>query len=376
MTSARILIVDDEPAMLRTTARILQSDYEVQTAATPTEALKKAETFSPQLAIVDIRLPKMDGFEVMKALKGLDERCQVILMTGSIYDIDEKLVRAIREEAFYYITKPFDREVLRTLVHRCLALQDLETKNQNHMAHLENQMDEARAFQESMLPDREAQVAGFEIYAAHHPSTELAGDLYDYATVGPGCLAMLIADVVGHGVSAAMLTGIVKSAFHSSHIDDYDPQAVVRRVSEGIASFEYSRFVTLLCARISIFDRRLEYVNAGHDGGLITSPTNPPQPLQATGPIVSPALDYVTWDLNTLDWNTDTQILLYTDGIPEAGGAGEQFGSDQLYHIVQNNPAGGPDLLNTILEQVRQFVNHRPATDDMTLLTARCPDPT
>jgi sigma-B regulation protein RsbU (phosphoserine phosphatase) len=217
VTSARILIVDDEPTMLRSVERILSGEHEVRSSASPREALEIAREFKPHLAVVDIRMEGMDGFQLMNALKRFDEDVQVILMTGSVYDVDQKLIRAIREKAFYYINKPFDREVLRTLVDRCLELRTAEEANRTYVSHLEGQLAEVRAFQESMLPRPRAGVEGFGIYSAHRPTVELAGDLYDYAAAGEGAVAVLVADVVGHGASAAMLTGIVKAAFHSSH---------------------------------------------------------------------------------------------------------------------------------------------------------------
>jgi len=118
MTPARILVVDDEPAMLRSVERILSDEYEVRSSTSPVEALEIARDFKPHLAVVDIRMETMDGFKLMNALKRMDEDVQVILMTGSVFDVDQKLIRAIREKAFYALNKPFDREVLRTLVDR------------------------------------------------------------------------------------------------------------------------------------------------------------------------------------------------------------------------------------------------------------------
>ena len=96
-TPARILIVDDEPAMLRTVERILEVEHRVRGSAVPAEALELAKSFRPHLAILDIRMADMDGFELMNALKQLDPQMRVILMTGSAYGTDDKLIRAIRE---------------------------------------------------------------------------------------------------------------------------------------------------------------------------------------------------------------------------------------------------------------------------------------
>jgi sigma-B regulation protein RsbU (phosphoserine phosphatase) len=368
MTPARIMVVDDEPAMLRSVERVLAGPHEVRGSLSPLEALEIAREFKPQLAIVDIRMEGMDGFELMGALKDLDRDIQVILMTGSVYDVDQKLIRAIREKAFYYINKPFDREVLRTLVDRCLELRDAEDANRRYLAHLEGQLAEVRAFQESMLPAPEASLEGFHICAAHRPTVELAGDLYDYAAAGEGSVAVLVADVVGHGASAAMLTGIVKSAFRSSLVESYDPRAVVGRVAEGIAAFGSDRFVTLLCARLSVKDRVIEFVNAGHEGGLITSAGGSLIDLESTGPLVSPALPGLTWDVGRVPWDPKATVLLYTDGILEASNDEEIFGVGRIGAVLRRSPAGGPDLLGRIMAEVDRFTGGRPPADDMTLL--------
>ncbi len=370
MNPARILIVDDEPAMLRSVERIL-SEYLLRSSTSSKEAVALAKAFNPHLAIVDIRMPEMDGFELMNELKRQDEDIQVILMTGSVYDVDEQLIRAIREKAFYYINKPFDREVLRTLVQRCVEHQTLEEINRKHLEHLEHQLAEARIFQETMLPAKEAILEGVEIHAAYRPCVELAGDLYDYVAGGKGRVALLIADVVGHGVSAAMLTGLVKSAFRSSHVEQYNPLNVIQRVAEGIAAFRANRFVTLLCVRISVPEQRVEYVNAGHDGGLILTPDRTCIPLESTGPLISPLTRHLEWKQETMKYIPKSLVLLYTDGITETSDGGDLFGVDRIHSIVQNNPTGRTELLNAILVEVEAFSAKRRAADDMTLLTAR-----
>jgi len=373
MTSARILVVDDEPAMLRSVERILSGEHEVRSSLSPVEALEIAREFKPHLAVVDIRMETIDGFKLMNALKRIDEDVQVILMTGSVFDVDQKLIRAIREKAFYYINKPFDREVLRTLVDRCLELRSAEDANRKYVAHLEGQLAEVRAFQESMLPAPEANMEGLTISAAHRPTVELAGDLYDYAAAGEGSVAVLIADVVGHGASAAMLTGIVKSAFRSSHGEAYDPSAVVERVSEGISAFASDRFVTLLCARISARDNAIEFVNAGHEGGLLRSSGGAIRGLESTGPLVSPALPGSLWERERAIWDDGSTLLLYTDGILEASNGEDIFGADRIGAVLEHFAEGGKGLVEAILKEVNQFSGGRPPADDMTLLTVRRP---
>src|SRR6185503_9685285 len=150
-----------------------------------------------------------------------------------------------------FIQKPFDREVLKTLVERCVELRWRRAEHGRHLKRLETEVAEARAFQQGLLPDRDAVVNGLAICCRYTPCSGLGGDLYDYAAAAAGQIALLIADVSGHGVSAAMLTGIVKSAFQASHVDGFEPLAVVHRVWAGLGAFSAERFVTLFAALVA-----------------------------------------------------------------------------------------------------------------------------
>ena len=120
--ASRILVVDDEPGMVRAVERVLGAAHRVIGSESSAQALALAHEFNPDLVILDIRMPELDGFELMVRLKANHPDVDVILMTGSVDDLDQKLIRAIRERAFYFIQKPFDREVLHALVDRCLEL--------------------------------------------------------------------------------------------------------------------------------------------------------------------------------------------------------------------------------------------------------------
>ena len=371
MRSARILVVDDEPGMLRAVERVLSEHHQVVGTRFSREALSLASEFHPELAIVDVRMPDIDGFELMAELKTRFPAIDVILMTGSVDDLDEKFVRAIRSAAFYFIQKPFDREVLRTLVARCVELRWRREAHRQNLKRLEQEMAEARAFQESLLPDRQATMNGVAVCCRYMPCSALGGDLYDYAAVADGRTAVLIADVSGHGVSAAMLTGIVKSAFHASHADGFEPCAVVQRVSTGLAAFSPDRFVTLVAALLSPDERKLRYVNAGHppialwngsQGGL--------RWLESTGPLVSPVLLTSSWDAPVVRLEEDDQLLLYTDGVSELLADEEGRAERRLASLIDRAPEGGPALLDTILAEVYDELAGGAQPDDFTMLSA------
>jgi phosphoserine phosphatase RsbU/P len=368
--SARILVVDDEPGMLRAVERVLSDAHQVRATRLSREALALAGEFQPEVAIVDIRMPDLDGFELMAQLKARFPRIDVILMTGSVDDLDEKLVRAIRSPAFYFIQKPFDREVLRTLVERCVELHWRREEHRQNLQRLEAEMAEARAFQQSLLPPRDAVLHRVAVSCRYTPCSALGGDLYDYVGAPGGRTAVLVADVSGHGVSAAMLTGIVKSAFHASHADGFEPAAVVHRVSTGLAAFSPERFVTLVAALVSPDERQLRYVNAGHPSIALWGPGRDLQWLESTGPLVTPVLRNATWDAPAVSIGAGDHLLMYTDGISEALADEDGRAEERFARLIDRAREGDGPMLDSILEEIQRDLAGAPQPDDLTLLAA------
>ncbi len=366
----RILVVDDESGMLRAVDRVLGATHRVVGIQSSVQAVAVAAEFKPDLVILDVRMPEMDGFELMARLKSTDPAPDIILMTGSIDDMDQKLVRALRGRAFYFIQKPFDREVLLTLVERCLELRWRREENRLHTRRLEKELGEARAFQQGLLPDRDMTTERLAICCRYVSCSELGGDLYDYTMLPGGRAALIIADVVGHGVSAAMLTGVVKSAFRASDADEYDPSAVVQRVRSNLSAFGPERFVTLIAALLSP-DGDLRYVNAGHPAGLLWRADGAIQRLTSTGPLVSPALPPCIWEQETVPMAPGDQLLLYTDGISDTLAGELDIGDEPLAASIAKHRDGGLPLLDALLSQVRERLGGRPQPDDLTLLTAK-----
>jgi phosphoserine phosphatase RsbU/P len=371
MRPARILVVDDEPGMLRAVERVLSEEHRVIGTRLSRDALSIANDFKPELAIVDIRMPDIDGFELMAQLKARLPALDVILMTGSVDDLDEKLLRAIRSPAFYFIQKPFDREVLRTLVERCIELRWRREDHRQNLKRLETEMAEARAFQQSLLPAREKIVNRVAVCCRYTPCSALGGDLYDYVVAPAGRTALLIADVSGHGVSAAMLTGIVKSAFHASHVDGFEPLAVVQRVSSGLAAFSPDRFVTLVAALIAPEEGLMRYVNAGHPPIVLWGRTREPAWLWSTGPLVSPVLRAPRWDAAAVAMNEGDHVLLYTDGVSEPLADQDGRAEERFMRTIERASDGGAALLDAFLAEIQQELAGQPQADDVTLLTAR-----
>jgi sigma-B regulation protein RsbU (phosphoserine phosphatase) len=366
----RVLVVDDEPGLLRAVERVLSASYHTMSCRSAREALERAPGFVPDIALVDIRMPDRSGFELMDDLTAVCPAVDVIFMTGSLGQLDQSLVRAIRMRAFYFIQKPFDRDVLLTLLGRCMEVRRLAEENRSHVHRLQSELDAARAFQQGLLKPTPAYLNGVAISARYLPSAELGGDFYDFASAGAGSTAVLVADAAGHGAAAAMLTGVVKSAFDATRDERYGPLAVVRRVAAALGGFEAQRFVTLCCVRIDRDREELEYACAGHPPAWVWGPARPPERLDATGVLISSALRGDRWTARRVRFEEGDCLLLYTDGIIEREGPEGAFGEERLRAALDRRPRGGEALLSEVLDLVNAFAGHAPAADDMTLLLA------
>ncbi len=289
----------------------------------------------------------------------------VIFMMGNFGESDAHLIRAIEEGAFYFIQKPFDRRVLQTLVGRCIELRTLRMAQKRHLHELKDELTQARRFQESMLPPGRCTRQGTSIFG-----NELAGDFYDYTHVAEDFLALIIADVSGHGASAALLTGVVKSAFHSAHEDDFEPGRIIRRVVDNFRSFEPDRFVSLFCARLDLRSLQLLYINAGHPATVLTSERASPELLPSTGPIICSTFESGSWEQACVDLEPGHGLLAYTGGVTEARGSQGESGADRLIRVLTTETSKrGDQVLEHILNEVRLFSGRIQPDDDMTLLS-------
>lgn len=222
-----------------------------------------------------------------------------------------------------------------------------------------------------MLPERRATGHGVRVALHWEPSAALGGDLCDYvlAETGP---AFLIADVSGHGASAAMLTGMVKLAFRAAAGKAYSPEIVMQRIAASSALFPVGRYVSALCVRMRPGSGTLEYVNAGHPPGLIVRAAGSLERIESTVPIVHPALAYQPETPRALAFGHGDRLVLYTDGIVEARNAGgEEFGTSRLEEATltaSQSAADGAGLLVRLRAALATFAAGRPLEDDLTLV--------
>ncbi len=381
--SARVLVVDDDPAMLRTVDRILAPRHEVRGCSSGEEAIEAIKREPYDVAIVDVRMPGLDGFEVTRAIRALRPRTEVVLVTGSVTDLDDKMVRAIEERAFYFITKPFSKAVLTSLVTWCLEMQRLAEQRDDLIARLTEDLERARRFQRALLPQGLPKNFGTVRAASAWVSTEtVGGDLYDIIPLAGDRLFLIVADVAGHGVAAALLVGMIKTAIGRGIQEvmgqgRIDLLPAARAVLDILAPLNMSRIVTAFFAIVDVPGRALHYLNAGHPPAVLWKPGTPQRLLPATTPLLSYGIGLGPEPNATVPFVAGDRLAIYSDGLYEVRDpSGNEFGRDRLIGTLVEGRGSIERIVESTMEQTRRHAAGRPPDDDLTLLVVEAAGPT
>lgn len=365
--SQPILVVDDDPGMRRVLERILAPAYPVELVAGSGEALKRLEKRDFALALVDVRLKDGDGYSLCQAIRARRPETDVILITGSISEPDEKLFRSLEEGAFYFLFKPFDRRVLLALVERCLRLQRERFTKEHYAQTLAADLEKARLFQYSLLPRGAVAGEGWTVEGRLLSCDALGGDFYLAQAVTDG-LVVAVSDVVGHGVSAAMYAGMLRSTLDAARRRGVDPERVARELLAGIDFFEAATTATLVYALL-LPDGRARAFNAGHPP-LLWQRAGGIERLPATGLLLHKFFRDRPLPAREIELDPGDRLLIYTDGAPEARNpADQELGMDRLeeaFADLRNRPVS--EAVDELMDLVRTHCGGRPVADDVTVV--------
>ena len=232
----------------------------------------------------------------------------------------------------------------------------------------------AAQVQRLFLPSDKPAIAGLEIAGMMHPAQGVGGDYYDYFPIDAHNTQIIIADVAGKGVPAALLMSATAAALRLEASHDQNMLEQVERLNTGIHSVSDSdRYVTLLVGEIDAQKRTLRYVNCGHNPALLFRARTGTLTLMNSScpPIgLSPQ---ETCEQAAEDLTTGDVLVFYTDGVTEAENRlGEEFGLEQLSATVRSGSSlSAEDLMTNIYNAAADFCNDD-FHDDVTILVVKC----
>jgi len=269
----------------------------------------------------------------------------------------------------------FTKEDLELLVstasQSALAIQQAQLHEQA-IAHkeIERDMKLARDVQHAFLPDKKPEIPGYEFFDFYQPTADVGGDYFDYIKLADGRQAVIVADVVGHGVAAALLTAKLSSETKFSLFSEPSPAVAVTKLNERLCASNMQRFVTMIMVIIDPVKHIATIVNAGHMAPLVrhTDGTiEEPSEDKAGLPIgVTDALGYEQCEVEIRPGDTFT---LYTDGINESiDASGAFYTIERLREQVKKYGADVNVCGPAIVEDGKHFLGKAPQVDDMCLV--------
>ena len=233
----------------------------------------------------------------------------------------------------------------------------------------DDELQRAREIQQGFLPKEVPQVAGFEIAGSWEPARAVGGDYYDFIRLSPTKVAICIADVVGKGVSAALLMANLQASIRAFASESAAPAWVCERVNSVLCSnIAAGKFVTLFYGVLDAEDYTFRYTNAGHPYPVLVDKSGTATQLDHGGALLGVFPDW-KYDDASVKLSPGDHLVLFTDGITEAATPdGEEFGERRLIAVAQAL-AGTPasDLKAKLLSDVKAFCDSR-FQDDATLV--------
>jgi sigma-B regulation protein RsbU (phosphoserine phosphatase) len=235
--------------------------------------------------------------------------------------------------------------------------------SQQKLLAVERELEIARNIQQSILPVNIPQTTGLEIAVRYIPMTQVAGDFYDFVELEDGRLGVLVADVSGHGVPAALIASMLKMAFVSHSAAAADPAQMLAKLNGALCGHFSSHFITAVYAVIDSAAGTMTYSAAAHPPVLVRRGDGSVDELSENGLMLG-AFDFAQYVNASTKLGSGDQVLLYTDGLAEGSNvADEEFGIERLKNCFDGGAARSLDL---VFAKTSTWTAKVPQQDDLT----------
>ncbi len=399
----RLLVVDDDVAFRQIIAGLLRKEnYQVDEASDGKEACGLLQGKTYNVVIVDLRMPRMDGHELLRWIRENQPGVVVIVLSGTT-SVEDAL-KAVSEGAFSFITKPLEEreflylEVRRAIEHGYLLkqqeqllarLQQQAVELENRLAQLETaysilqkhaaavayDLKQAMYIQQGLLPHQNPREDVFSVAALYWPPNKVGGDLFDLFPLQDRKLGAYIADISGHGISSAMVSIFLKHCLHPPRRGDkthplYQPDTALVKANRSFVSacFGQNMFASMFYVVVDPVSREIQYGSAGHPPAFLLHEDGSIDRLQGREPAlgVFPSFSYTTQRVFARE---NDLLILYTDGVPESTNyRGELFGKERLAVPAGEDGANPSAYIHEMYDRLREFAGGDTLSDDATIV--------
>jgi len=380
-----ILVVDDEPdlehlILQKFRKKIGANEYSFLFAQNGAEALEIIlSNISINLILTDINMPVMDGLTLLTKINELNNRLMRSVIISAYGDM-ENIRTAMNRGAYDFITKPINLKDLEITIEK--SLREIEIYKEGILSHdkliaFQQELDIATAIQTSILPktfpafpDRKE----FDIYAKMITAKEVGGDLYDFFMLDKYRLGVVIGDVSGKGIAAAMLMAVCKTLLKVTAFKGIPTDYILSEVNNILADESPSNmFVTVFYGVLDTRNGSFEYSNGGHNLPYLIPNDGKVKQLENIGGLLLGAVKDVEYESKIIMLQPGERIFFYTDGITEAFNSdNEEFDEINLEKsLTNNNGLNSEEIVDKVINDVKLFSNGTEQSDDITCLNLK-----
>ena len=359
-----ILVIDDDALSRKMLVRsLMETGYRCDESADGEEAWEKIHRERPSLLLLDVEMPGLNGADLLRRIRADPDQqvaqMHAIMLTG--HGSEDREVHCLEAGANDFVTKPINLAVLGARIETQLRLrsmrQQLQKQNEELEAwrhNLEQDLAAARLTQQSLIPQKPPNIAGWDVAACFRPVIEVGGDIYGWLRVGPERMIFWIADATGHGAAAALLTTLSKLLFQHGMAESDSPAAIMQRSpnNDFRNTFGTHSFMTAMCVTLDFTTSTVTVAGAGHPPLLITRGSEKPELILSTAPPLGLS-EQPEFRETTVQLRKGDAFLLYTDGL---FGGGEDNHSrltpELLAQIIDGNAPTAEALLKSVLRRI------------------------
>jgi sigma-B regulation protein RsbU (phosphoserine phosphatase) len=378
LSECNVMVVDDTEENIDILVETLGDDYEISVAMDGKSALEDISENPPDLILLDIMMPGMDGYEVCRRLKA-DPKTNgipVIFITAMGELEDEE--KGLELGAIDYIRKPITPTIVKTKVKNQLTA---------HLAHarelregtatlekIEKELQVARVLQMDILPRSFPERDDVDLFATLKPARQVGGDFYDFFFLDADRLCFVIGDVSGKGVPAALFMSAAKAWIKSTMQTDHNTDSILDTVNKELAEDnDTCTFVTVFLGILDLRNGNLSFSNAGHNAPLLFQSGGEPEFLEGGKSMMLGIDDEIIYTSKSIQLQPGQCLCLYTDGITEAfNETNDEFSDKRLKDFISRSTERPvKELVELLVQEVESFAGKRPQADDITVLALR-----
>ncbi len=371
--NARILIADDVELSRAIIRAMYQGEgfTQIKEASNGKEVLELIEFWKPDLVLLDLMMPIMDGAEVCKQLYEHPEKNPPIVIVQTALEGLNHKTQLFELGVSDYIVKPVEKRelLLRSYVHleKRAMMKSLQIYNEN----MKEELAQAAAVQQELLPTSKTIMEcilryGVDLAALHQSSIAIGGDIWGIKPIDDDRFAFFVADIAGHGVRAALgasrLDVLIRGLEHTGHPASFLSQ-LNSRLYHMLVRGSYA---TMIYVVVDTQTKQLHYATAGAHPPLVIGATGQLEALSASGLPLGIESD-VTYDAHTVDFTRGTRCLLYSDALVESV---SWVGVDTAADVLKNKGSTAQEIIQALQLVLFSGDERLSLDDDLTLVTA------